>query len=707
MSLMSRLTSSHESWLSAMLMVAKHYRLDFSEENVRVALSWEQGTSLDLLLEDMARQLGLDLYITEFSEQFLDPWRLPYIVLLRNGDVAVLNGMDNAGQVSVQFSNEAGLALSMSVSELSEQVERLLILRPLTTVTDIRVDEYIKPYKKSWFWDIALSDWRRYGEIIAASLAVNVLALASIVFSLQVYDRVIPAQSYPTLWVLFGGLLLAVVFEFILRMVRTHISDSIGRRADLRISDRVLGHALRVRNCARSKSTGSFISQIRELEQVRELITSTTIGAVADLPFFLLFIFVLWMIGGPLVFVVLAAVPMLVIPGLLVQRPLARLCNDGMRESAIRNATLVETVEGIEDIKLQRAEQRFQNQWNHNNEVAAKISMGQRFWTSLLMTWTQQVSTLVYGAVLLIGCYRVIQGDLTTGSLVAMTLLSSRSIAPLSQVTGVLSRWQQAKVARKGLDELMSRPIDQPERGKAVHKACLRGTYQLSEVEFRYDPDGKTSDMCISALTIRAGEKIAILGRNGAGKSTVLQLLSGMRFPTHGQLLLDDIAITSLDTADLRRDMGFLHQNSRLFFGSIRENLTMGRPLATDDEIYRALLMSGALRFVQKQTKALDYMILEGGYGLSGGQRQALILARMLLTQPNILLLDEPTAAMDDVTEREVIAQLKDWLGARTMILATHRPALLELVERVIILDNGKILMDGEKNEILKRVAGH
>lgn len=702
---MSHLIPDHESWLSAMLMVAKHYRLDYSEEHVRVALSWEQGTPLDLLIDDMGRQLGLDSYLTAFSENYLDPWRMPLIVQMRKGQVAVLEHVDSDGQVCVQFSNEGGLALCMSATELSEQVECLLIVRPLRANADIRVDEYIKPFKKNWFWAIALRDWRRYGEIIATSLGVNVLALASILFSLQVYDRVIPAQSYPTLWVLFGGLLLAVVFEFSLRMLRTYISDSIGKRADLKISDRVLGHALRVQNSARSKSTGAFISQIRELDQVRELITSTTIGAVADLPFFFLFVFILWMIGGPLVYVVLAAVPMLVIPGLLVQKPFAKLSRDGMRESAIRNATLVEAVECVEDIKLLRAEQRFQNQWNHSNEVAAKISMGQRFLTALLMTWTQQVSTLVYASVLLIGCYRVIQGDLTTGALVAMTLLSSRTIAPLSQITAVLSRWQQAKVARQGLDELMSRPVDQPERGKAVHKAMLRGAYQLQGVEFGYDPEGKSSDISIAALTIKPGEKIAVLGRNGAGKSTLLQLLSGMRFPGQGQLLLDDVAITSLDTADLRRDMGFLHQNSRLFFGSIRDNLTMGRPLATDEEIYRALQMSGALSFVQKQTMALDYMILEGGYGLSGGQRQALLLARVLISQPNIVLLDEPTAAMDDVTEREVIAQLNDWLGLRTLILATHRPALLELVERVIIVDDGKIAMDGEKSQILNQVA--
>ncbi|WP_339488514.1 type I secretion system permease/ATPase [Pseudomonas sp. EL_65y_Pfl2_R95] len=703
---MNRLNASHESWLSAMLVVAKHYRLDFSEENVRVALSWEQDAELDLLLEDMARQLGMGLHISEFSQHWLEPWRLPVIVQLRKGHIAVIECMDSSGHVSLQFSNEGGLALNMDASELSAEIERVLVLRPLTALADARVDEYIKPFRPNWFWNIALADWRRYGEIMAASLVVNILALASILFSMQVYDRVIPAQSYPTLWVLFGGLMLAAVFEFSLRLLRTYISDSIGKRADLKISDRVLGHALRIQNSAKSKSTGTFIAQIRELEQVRELITSTTIGAVADLPFFFLFVFILWMIGGHLVYVVLAAVPMLLIPGLLLQRPLSALSNAGMRESAIRNATLVETVQSLEDIKLLRAEQRFQNQWNHNNEVAAKISMRQRFLSALLMTWTQQVSTLVYASVLLLGCYGVIQGELTTGSLVAMTLLSSRTIAPLAQITAVLSRWQQAKVARKGLDEIMSRPVDQPERGKAVHKTCLRGSYQLEQVEFQYDPEGNKADISIVSLSIKSGEKIAVLGRNGAGKSTLLQLLSGMRFPSSGQLLVDDIAITALDTADLRRDMGFAQQNARLFFGSIRENLIMGRPLATDEEIYRALHMSGAINFVQQQNKALDYMISEGGYGLSGGQRQALLLARMLIPQPSIVLLDEPTAALDDVTEREVIAHLKGWIQPRTMVIATHRPALLELVDRVIILDDGKIVMDGLKQQILSQVAG-
>ncbi|MHA6432293.1 ABC transporter transmembrane domain-containing protein, partial [Escherichia coli] len=354
---------------------------------------------------------------------------------------------------------------------------------------------------------------------------------------------VVPAQSYPTLWVLFAGVMMAILFEFCMRMVRTHLSDVIGKRADLRISDRVFGHALRLKNNVRSKSTGSFISQIRELESVRELITSTTIGAVADLPFFLLFVFILWMIGGWLVLVVLLALPLLVIPGLLVQRPLARLANEGMRESAVRNATLVEAVQSIEDIKLLRAEQRFQNQWNHTNDVASSISMKQRFLTGLLLTWTQEVQSIVYVVVLLVGCFMVMNGDMTTGALVGTTILASRTIAPLSQISGVLSRWQQAKVARNGLDELMKRPVDQPEHGKLVHKAVLHGHYQFSNAIFYYDEEEKIADVAIGKLNIQAGEKIAILGRNGAGKSTLLQMLAGMRIAQQGQVLLDNISI--------------------------------------------------------------------------------------------------------------------------------------------------------------------
>lgn len=307
------LPPQYTSWLDAMLFVARHYGIGASEESVRVSLAWERGAPMDTLLDHMARQLGLALRLDAFSNAQIDPWRLPLVVEFDNGEIGVVRASDGKGSLGVLLGGDHGLETALPIDELRQRAKRVAILRPNTAVPDARVDDYVKPYKPNWFWTIALRDWRRYGDIILASVFANVLALASTIFSMQIYDRVVPAQSESTLWVLFGGVMLAVVFEFLLRISRTHISDVIGKRADLKVSDLVFGHALRVRTDARSKSTGSFIAQVREVEQVRELLTSTTIGAVADLPFFFLFLVVLWMVAGPLALVALAAVPLLVI----------------------------------------------------------------------------------------------------------------------------------------------------------------------------------------------------------------------------------------------------------------------------------------------------------------------------------------------------------------------------------------------------------
>lgn len=699
------LPPQYTSWLDAMLYVARHYGIGASQESVRVSLAWERGAPLDTLLDHMARHLGLALRLDAFSRAQLDPWRLPLVVEFDNGEVGVVRTADGNGKLGVLLGGDHGLETSLSADELSRRAKRAAILRPNTAVPDARVDDYVRPYRKDWFWAIALRDWRRYGDIVLASVFANVLALASTIFSMQIYDRVVPAQSEPTLWVLFGGVMLAVAFEFLLRMSRTHISDVIGKRADLKVSDLVFGHALRVRTDARSKSTGSFIAQVREVEQVRELLTSTTIGAVADLPFFVLFLVVLWLVAGPLALVALAAVPLLVVPGLLIQKPLARLAGEGMRESALRNALLVEAVEGLEDIKLMRAEPRFQNQWNHANDVAAGVSMRQRFLTGLLMTWTQEVQTIVYAVMLLAGCFLVMRGDMTTGALVGSSILASRMIAPLAQLSGVFARWQQAKVARAGLDQLMQRPVDQPERARLVHVPALQGRYNVTGVDFRYGKDDRSPAFMAAQLQIQPGEKVALLGRMGAGKSTLLQLLAGLQAPQRGHVSLDSLDISLIDPSDLRRDVGLLTQNARLFHGSIRENVTMGMPLATDGQVMEAITMAGALPFVQSRAEGLGELIHEGGLGLSGGQRQALLLARTLIRQPAIVLLDEPTAHFDEVTERQVIDSLEDWLAPRTLVVATHRMPVLHWVDRIIVIDGGRVVMDGPRDRVIGELS--
>ncbi|MDG9950662.1 type I secretion system permease/ATPase [Acinetobacter ursingii] len=696
-------TMNYQPYLQAILLIAKHYRIETSEERIRLQMDWAGASAADEVVKTIARQIGLSVRKSKFSKEMLNPWRLPVIVVFKDGQVGVVDQADVDHNVSIQMSGDQGLAQSFVASDLQHEIESVYILRPEKSVADARIDEYIKPYESSWFWSIVLRDWKRYIDIMFASLIANILALATIIFSMQVYDRVVPSQSIPTLWVLAGGVLIAAIFEFILRVARIYLSDIIGKRADLRISDRVFGHTLRIKNSERSKSTGTFISQIRELEGVRELVTSTTISAIADLPFFFLFLVIFWIIGGNLFWVMVLVVPLMIIPAILAQRPLAKLAREGMRESSIRNAILVESVQGIEDIKLLRAESRFQNQWNHMNEMSADISMKQRKIVGVMTAWTQKVQGLTYALVVLVGCFAVISGEMTTGALVACSILSSRMLAPIAQITGVLGRLQQAKVAKSSLDELMKKPVDQPDRAHLIHRSVLLGDYQLNGTLFKYNQDDAKPNLAIAQLAIRAGEKIAILGRNGAGKSTLLQLLSGMQMPQQGNIYLDGLDLSLIDPADIRRDTGLLNQSAHLFYGTIRENLTLGAPLASDDDLIQALKMTGAWSFVQDKKEGLDHLVLEGGLGFSGGQRQALLLSRLLIRQPNIVLLDEPTASIDDVAEKQFIDHLMNWMGHRTLIVATHRRAVLALVDRIIVMNEGKIVMDGPRDQILSQ----
>lgn len=695
-----------DSWLELFGRVARHYRLPVSEQRARLAVQWDLGSDDETRIRTLGRATGLTVRFDTPRAVRLTSWRLPAIVRFDDGEIALIEGIDADDQVRLTLPGDRGGQTRLTLAELMESATGFVIPRPSRSAPDMRVDTYIRPFQDHWLRQILMRDASSYGHVMVASVVTNCLGLAGVLFSMQVYDRVVPAGSIPTLTILFLGVLIAIGFDFVLRRLRTNIVDVLGKRADLRISDRVFGHALRVRNRARPASTGTFISQLRDLDQVRDMLTSTTVATVADMPFFLLFLTVLWYIGGALALVPLGALVLLLLPGLLAQRRLRVLATESMRESSLRNAMLVEAVQGIEDIKALQAEERFHHQWNHYNAVAGEAQLRLRGVTNGLSVWTQSVQNGVYAAIIFVGAPLVIAGDITTGVLVATSILGSRMMAPMAQVTQLLGRLQHARVAMGSLNQIMALPVDSADGDHRIPLPAVTGDFAIRSTVFTYADPNAPPALSVAKLDIAAGERIALLGRNGAGKSTLLQGLSGMLQPVSGEVLLDGLALHQIDPADVRRDIGLLTQNSRLFHGTLRENLTLGAPSASDAEIVEILAMVGAEGMVRRLRDGLGHVVQEGGLGLSGGQVQALLLARLLLRQPMVALLDEPTASMDEGAERHFIERLGHWSRTRTIVVATHRMRMLDIVDRIIVIDNGRIILDGPKDQVLATMRG-
>ncbi|QLK61913.1 type I secretion system permease/ATPase [Enterobacteriaceae bacterium Kacie_13] len=699
---------SIDVWISAMGRVAESFGKPADPLYLRQQMRWFEHQPLRRQLDRLSGLMGLQVGMVSWSQV---RWRqevLPAVVTLEQGGIAVLENLHDDGTVDYWLSDGGDLLRSMELATMLEQsTGPVFLVGVAPRGRDQRIDQFVQPHRKHWFWENFRGSGRKIAEISLASIIGNVLALAGILFSMQVYDRVIPAQSFPTLWVLFFGVVLAAGLEYIIRLMRTLVSDLMGKRIDLKVSSLFFVRAMNIKNDDRPKSTGSFISQLREIDQVRELLTSTTVSAAADMPFVLLFLAIMFFIGGPLVIIPLLAIPLIVIPGILIQWPMAKLAKEGMRESALRNAVLVETIEGIEDIKALQAEAYFQRQWEQTHEVSAAVGMKQRLWGARLTGWASTVQQLTYGGMLVFGVYLVLSGDITTGTLVASSMLSSRTIAPLMQLTMVFSRWQHAKSAMHGLDELLKKPIDRPADAELSHCPTLSGHFNVRNLQYTYDKENAPNVLGIGQLEIKPGERVAILGKVGAGKSTLLKLLSGQASPSQGKILIDGVDMTKVEPADIRRQLGYLSQDSRLFFGTLRQNLMLGYPHATDQEMLQALRISGALSMVQADASSLDKIINEGGRGLSGGQRQMVMLSRMILRNPQVVLMDEPTASMDEALEEYVIRQLHTWLVGRTFIVVTHRPALLKLVDRIVVMDNGRVVADGPRDKILATAASN
>lgn len=697
-------TPTVEAWAEAMLLAARHLGLSSSPELVRSAAAWAERAGDDQTIIDIAWSAGLSARFVELSAGELSPAMLPALLPIDGKHVGMIVAVAEGQATIVSSANGTAVERSLPFGQLdADGIPRCLLVGERAAVRDQRVDTYLTDKPKSWLRDIFVSHWKTLAELGLGSLFANLLAVATSLFAMQVWDRVVPARSTHTLWVLASGVALALVLEFLIRTLRVSIADDFGRQADLKLSAMFFARVLDIRNDARPQSPGTLIAQLRDLEQLRELLTSSTLGVLIDLPFVIAFLFIIWVLGGPLVLVPLAAIPLLLLPGLVAQIPLARLSNEGLSEAALRNAILMESIYRVEDIKLLQAEPRFRRLWDRTNLTSGELGLQQRFLAGLLVNASQTVQQLAYAGVLVAGVYGILNGDLSFGAVLACSILTSRTIAPLGQISMVLGRIQNARVGKKALDTLLALPVDHDPAKDAYHKPALVGRYQFENVAYFYDPLGKPV-LNIPRLDIQPGERVAILGRVGAGKSTLLRLAAGLATLQQGRILLSDTPMNLIDTADIRRDVGAVMQESSLFYGTLRENLLIGNPRASDEQILEAMRLSCADQLLLKQPHGLDLKLREGGHGLSGGQKQSLLLARMFLRSPSVLVLDEPTASLDEATELAIIERMKAWLGQRTLLVATHRYALLALVDRIIVVDGGRIVRDGPKAEILKAV---
>ncbi|MEC4563344.1 type I secretion system permease/ATPase [Pseudomonas inefficax] len=660
-------------------------------------LALEHGHLPLRLVVRALRRADITAKVAELPLRQMDAYLLPVLLLLDDGRSLLLVGIEGE-QYEVLVPQSEGGRECMALPALEALYSGTAVFAKCRYRPDGRVGDYASGLPEHWFFGPLKRLWRSYAEVTAAALVANVLAVASALFAMQVYDRVVPNAAFDTLWILASGVALAIIVDGVLRILRGHLLNVLGKRLDLQLSSLLFARVLSTRIAAKPASMGAFSTQVREFESVREFFTSSSAALISDLPFVAIFLSIIAVIGGHVVWVPLVACVLMLLPGLLTQRLLGHLSRQNLREGAMKNSVLLEAFEHLETVKATRAEGRCRQQWETLTGELAGTAMKTHALASTLSYSASIVQQLCYVGVVVFGVYRISDGAMTVGALVACSILASRAIAPLSQAAAILGRWQHTKVALEGLDQLMSAEQERPAGKRFVHRDRLHGHYRLEALRLAHGDSPPVVD--VQALSIQAGERVALLGGNGAGKSTLLRLLSGLLDAQSGRLLLDDIALSQLDPADRQRGIGYLPQDVALFHGSLRENLNLANAALGDEELLEALDGVGLGTFVRAHPLGLDMPIL-GNASLSGGQRQAVGLARVLLQDPPILLLDEPTAAFDQNSEKQVIDYLQKWLGRRTLILTTHKKSVLALVDRAVVLRNGQVIMDGPLNQVV------
>lgn len=625
---------------------------------------------------------------------------LPAVLLQDDQRAQVLVDIDADAGYGVVMSPATGLREQRPLDQLRQECNgHVFYLRPMQEF-DARTPKIYQATGEHWFWGVLKSSWHLYRDVLLASFFINLFVLAQPLFVMNVYDRVVPNGAVETLWALAIGVTLVYLFDLGMKILRGYMVELAAKRSDVMLSATLFERMLGIRMQHRPVSVGAFVNRLHEFDSVRNFITSSTLLTLIDLPFLALFLLLMAYIGGWLVMVPLLAIPVALLIGYRAQRRLRPMVANVMQGSARKSANLVESMVGIETIKTLSAESRAQRIWEQAVGYVSQWGLDSRMTSSaalLKVNFLQQVAGV---AIVIWGVYLITDQSLTLGGLIACVILGGRALAPLGQLAALLTSYDHAEAALKSLDEIMELPVDRPGGERFLQEHKFAGAIQFQQVEFSY-PGQPRAALAGASFRISPAEKVGIIGRVGSGKSTLARLILGLYQPQRGAILFDGFDLKQLDPASLRHAIGYLAQDVTLFYGSVRENIAMGLTGIGDPAIVAAASRAGILEHINAHPEGLSMIVGERGETLSGGQRQALGLARVFLRDPPILVLDEPTSAMDQGSEARFRETLTEFARDKTLILTTHKMSMLDLVDRLLVMDRGRIVADGPRDEVL------
>jgi ATP-binding cassette subfamily C protein LapB len=696
-------SSEPDSLCDALLFLAAFHNRAMTREALLFGLPIEDNRLSIPLFDRAARRAGLEVEPVERPLGEIPAFVLPAVLILQDQSARILSKIDTHRKklTVINPSTREQTEVEAAVLE-SDYLGHAFLVRP--SAASERTPAAAEAHRSHWFWSVVRRFWANYSHIAIAAFIVNVLALAAPLFTMNVYDRVVPNGALPSLIALSIGLAIAIGFDFLLRTVRARIIDVTGKKLDVILASDIFEHVLSIKMAQRPGSVGILANQMRDFDAVREFFTSGTVVAATDLLFALLFIALLFVIAGPLAWIPVVVLPVMIVVGLILQRPLNRAVKRLEAESSARHGVLVESLSAAETVRVAGAETRMQRLWEKSVVAAARTGEDVQFWSTMSLTLAgtaQQLTSLLMTAA---GVFLILDGRLTMGALIAANMLAGRVLAPISGIAAVITRATQTVTSLRSINKLMSLERERPPGRAYLARQVKHGSIVFDDVKFKY-PNAAMNALEGVSFSIAPGERVGIIGQIGSGKTTVGRLLTGLYDPDEGCILIDGVDLRQYDPADLRHGVGFVLQDIDLLFGRLRDNIALGLPSATEKQILEAARLAGVEQFAATHPLGYDLPVQEGGRSLSGGQKQAIGLARAIIRKPRILFLDEPTAHFDLRSEADFIERLKLLAeGDMTILVSTHRMSMLAIVDRLLVFERGHVIADGPRDQIIARL---